>query len=120
MIRKVLDELRLEKKEEKEWKLKFLTAKNRLFKNLSDYEEEKKAIEMTRKIMKEIDIVQKHSGRGIPTLNHNFAHEIFLFCKTLMMKILMVFRLARRQKKISGSCSDPRLQKNVIKSEHSG
>ena len=43
MIRKVLDELRLEKKEEKEWKLKFLTAKNRLFKNLSDYEEEKKS-----------------------------------------------------------------------------
>ena len=36
-----MEEFRTEKTEELEWQLKFLTIKNRSFKNLSDYEEEK-------------------------------------------------------------------------------
>ena len=38
--------------------LKILTLKCRFFKHLSDYEEERKAREMTRKIMEEIDIFE--------------------------------------------------------------
>ena len=56
IIKKVLKEFKTEKTEELEWKLKFLTLKYRFFKYLSDYEEERKAREMTRKIMEEIDI----------------------------------------------------------------
>ena len=41
-----------------QWNLKFLILKCRFFKYLSDYEEERKAREMTRKIMKEIDIFE--------------------------------------------------------------
>ena len=53
-IKKVLQEFRKEKTEELKWKLKFATV-SRFFKDLSDFEEEKKAREMTRKTMKEID-----------------------------------------------------------------
>ena len=40
-----------------EWELRFLTLKCRFFKYLSDYEEERKAREIIRKIMEEIEIV---------------------------------------------------------------
>ena len=58
MIKKVLDKFRTEKTEELEWKLKLLTVKCRFFKGLSDYEEKRKAREMTKKIMEEIDIFE--------------------------------------------------------------
>ena len=59
MINKVLEEFRREKTEDLEWKFKFLTVKCRLFKDLSDYEEERKAREMRRKVMEAIDIFEK-------------------------------------------------------------
>ena len=39
MIRKVLEEFRIEDAERLEWKSRFLTIKNRFFRKLSDYEE---------------------------------------------------------------------------------
>ena len=53
-----MQEFKTEKKEELEWELKILALKCRFFKHLSDYEEEKKAREMTRKIIEEIDIFE--------------------------------------------------------------
>ena len=55
MIRKVLEEFWAEKTEELERELRFLTIKNRSFRNLSDYEEEKEIKKATRKAMQEID-----------------------------------------------------------------
>ena len=49
---KSIRKFRLQNTKELEWKLRFLTIKNR---KLSDYEEEKKAREMARKTMEEID-----------------------------------------------------------------
>ena len=58
IVKKVLENLKTEKTEELEWNLKFLTLKCRFFKYLSDYEEERKAREMTKKIMGEIDMFE--------------------------------------------------------------
>ena len=58
IVKKVLENLKTEKTEELEWNLKFLTLKRRFFKYLSDYEEERKAREMTKKIMGEIDMFE--------------------------------------------------------------
>ena len=55
MTRRVLEEFKIEKTEELERKLRFLTVKNRSFKKLSDYEEEKEARKMTSKTMQEIE-----------------------------------------------------------------
>ena len=55
MIRKVLEEFWAEKTEELERELRFLTIKNRSFRNLSDYKEEKEIKKATRKAMQEID-----------------------------------------------------------------
>ena len=55
-MKKVLKEFKTENTEELEWNLKFLTLKCRFFKYLSDYEEERKAREIKRKIVFETKI----------------------------------------------------------------
>ena len=55
MIKKLLEDFRTGKIEELEQKLRSLALKNRFFRNLSDYEEEKEAKKATRKVMEEID-----------------------------------------------------------------
>ena len=55
MIKKLLEDFRTGKIEELEQKLRSLMLKNRFFRNLSDYEEEKEAKKATRKVMEEID-----------------------------------------------------------------
>ena len=58
MTKTTLKEFKTEKTEGLQWNLKFLILKCRFFKYLSDYEEKRKAREITRKIMKEIDIFE--------------------------------------------------------------
>ena len=58
IITKVLEEFKTEKTEELQCNLTFLTLKCRFFKYLGDYVEERKAREMARKIMEEIDIFE--------------------------------------------------------------
>ena len=76
MITKVLEEFKTKMTEELEWKLKFLTVKCRIFKDLSDYEEERKARGMTRKIMEEIDIfetkIKNIRELTIDTIEHDY------------------------------------------------
>ena len=55
MIKKLLEDFRTGKIEELEQKLRSLALKNRFFRNLSDYEEEKEAKKATRKVMEEIE-----------------------------------------------------------------
>ena len=91
MIKTVLQEFRTEKTKELEWELKFLPATCRFFKDLSDYEEERKAREMTRKIMEEthifktkiknireliIDIIEHDYDKSIGDLNKEKGLEI--------------------------------------------
>ena len=54
MTRKELEELKIEKAEELEGKLRFLTVTNKSFRKLVDYDEEKTR-KITRKTMKEIE-----------------------------------------------------------------
>ena len=61
---KALKELKTKKPEEFERKFKFLTLKNRYFKEISDYEQkEKKVREIARKNMKELDNLKYKSKR---------------------------------------------------------
>ena len=57
MARKALKEL--EKTEELERKLRFLTITNKSLRKLVDYEEEKEARKITRKTMKEIETLKQ-------------------------------------------------------------
>ena len=59
MIRKVLDEFKTEKTEELNWKVRFLTLRNRSFKKQSNYEEEKEAKRVIRKCMEKIERFEK-------------------------------------------------------------
>ena len=51
------------KAKELEWKLSFLTPKNKYFNELNDYEEEKQVRKLTRKNMKEIDEFKKETKK---------------------------------------------------------
>ena len=76
IIKKELEEFKTEKTEESEWILKFSTLKFRLFKDLSDYGEKRKAREMTRKTMEEIDIfgtkIKNIRELIIDTIEHDY------------------------------------------------
>ena len=63
ITRKVLQETKTKKIEEKEQILKSLKLKSKIFKYLEDYEEEEEADKITKTCLKEIDASKTRKGR---------------------------------------------------------
>ena len=75
MTRKALEKFKIEKTEELERKLRFLTVINRSFRKLSDYEEEKDVRKITRKTMKEIEDFKVEIKRIKKSKNEIIKHK---------------------------------------------
>ena len=119
IIKKVLEEFKTEKAEELEWNLKFLTLKCRFFKCLNDYEEERKAREMTRKIMEEINIfetkIKKIGELIIDTIEYDYDKLIddFKMKKGLEPKKIKKIEIKLEKLRISKTIIDA-IKKSVI------